>query len=676
MPYTRVIFRGAEIGVREHACARPISRGFRVGLAGALLFCLALLPRAQSLDQYVTVDEDRTIGRTGNFVEGLATGRWQRTYQIGYPEVTAMWVATLALRPSWAREFAGSVSFDGRVHRTREVVERPGFMAALARARLGAAVLHSLLLAIIGLLIWRLSTPAAGLLGGAVLALDPFQVAHGQLLHVDGLLADLMAVSALAGLVYWWARGGLGYLVLAGVAGGLALLSKTPGVYLFAYGAAVAALAWWTGRCGRRAALAGWAGYAGLVALTYWGLWPAMWVAPVETVGRVIDWTRQLGAQPHPGGSFFLGQHVEDPGPAYYPVAVGYRLGPGVVTGLVALGLGWRGLPAKWRAVALLLAVYALGFGVMMTLGPKKFDRYLLPAFPALGALAGLGFWGGGRWLGARLGRPVLGGVVVGLLGLGLQAWGLATVHPYYLAYYNPLLGGGTAASRAILVGWGEGLDQVARALNQQPDAPSRTVAVLYPQALGAQFVGQAVRLESYDVADFAVLYVGADQRHLTPPPLAAALADQSPELEVYLNGVRYAQLFRLPATEFAGGILLDRVDLVAPTVARGDWATLDVRWATRAPSAEGFRSRLALLHADGRVAAESVGPLHAQPLPGHLLQDQHRFRVPNRPGRYTVALSLQSEPDGGMLPVVRRPPGLEESVTRLIFRSLRVRVQ
>ena len=38
----------------------------------------------------------------------------------------------------------------------------------------------------------------------------------------------------------------------------------------------------------------------------------------------------------------------------------------------------------------------------MMDIGPKKFDRYLLPIFPMLGLLAGLGLW---QLAGARLQR-------------------------------------------------------------------------------------------------------------------------------------------------------------------------------------------------------------------------------------------------------------------------------
>ena len=68
--------------------------------------------------------------------------------------------------------------------------------------------------------------------------------------------------------------------------------------------------------------------------------------------------------------------------------------------------------------------------------------------------------------LGGRIGRAFVPALCLAILGLSLIA-----VRPYPLSYYNPLLGGGATASRWLLVGWGEGLDQVAVYLNAQDGA-------------------------------------------------------------------------------------------------------------------------------------------------------------------------------------------------------------
>ena len=59
-------------------------------------------------------------------------------------------------------------------------------------------------------------------------------------------------------------------------------------------------------------------------------------------------------------------------------------------------------------------------------------------------------------------------------------AWPSLAVAPYFLSYYNPLLGGGPAAVRAVPVGRGEGFDRVAAFVNAQPDGASARVAIFF----------------------------------------------------------------------------------------------------------------------------------------------------------------------------------------------------
>jgi hypothetical protein len=64
----------------------------------------------------------------------------------------------------------------------------------------------------------------------------------------------------------------------------------------------------------------------------------------------------------------------------------------------------------------------------------------------------------------------------------------LAWYHPYYLGYYNPLLGGGATAQRVMLVGWGEGMEQVGAWLRARPDLGRGPVLSWIPPTL-APFV-------------------------------------------------------------------------------------------------------------------------------------------------------------------------------------------
>jgi hypothetical protein len=516
----------------------------------ALTFVLALVVRLSAHDLVITADEDNWMRRAGGFTYGLLNGQFGRTYQNGHPGVTTMWVAMLTLGPERMVQYAD------RVHNQLLVARVDGFWDALVDARVGFALVTALLVTLIAGLACRLFGLLIGALAGVIVGLEPFYLAISQLVHMDAILSGAMVASVLAALVAWERRGSRWWLVGSGALAGLALLSKVPAVYLLAFvpvmGVALVTAAnsspsrtsWGRGPQWRRLVLD----------LVIWGLafsvtfvagWPAIWVlGPTEVLSRVAAFARDTGGQPHEQGTFFLGSPRADPGPFFYPVAMAFRLAPITLVGLVLLALSWRDLPRLHRRPALALAVYALGFLAMMTLGAKKFDRYLLPDFPALGVLAAVGI---GAEIG-RLGRrrlargadpdrrPVLAPAILTLLLVGCAAWPAYSTYPYYLSYYNPLLGGGPAAQRAVLVGNGEGLDQVATWLNARPDAADLWVVSDSFDILQALIVGsgESLRDRVPSNADYVVLYRFQTQINHSPRVLEQYWNGRTPEHVVY----------------------------------------------------------------------------------------------------------------------------------------------
>jgi hypothetical protein len=132
-----------------------------------------------------------------------------------------------------------------------------------------------------------------------------------------------------------------------------------------------------------------WSLAAGLV---FCVLWPAMWVDPLGRVAAIINDALRASGSPHPKGSFFLGQPVPDPGMGFYVLVSLFRTTPLIWLGwallLVNMALGrmttsqsaWLEKPG--RRVVLILLAYALLYGVLVTVGGKKQDCYILPAFP------------------------------------------------------------------------------------------------------------------------------------------------------------------------------------------------------------------------------------------------------------------------------------------------------
>lgn len=511
--------------------------------AAALVFIylLAFAARLVGISLFVTPDEDNWMRRAGNFAEALETHDLRRTFQSGHPGVTTMWVAHLGMGAETSR-LAGVTVQDWPV--TRE----PGFMDLLVRARLAMIAVNSLLLVGMVMLAWRLLGAVPALIGGVLLALDPFLVAHSQVVHVDALSMGLITVSMLAAGVYWWSGGRVGYLVLCGAAAGLAVLTKAPSLVLGLLVPIVALTAPWVDperwswrRAVNTLTIAGLLGVAMLVAL-----WPSMWVAPVETVERAIAFTLATSAEHRPG-NFFMGRAVADPGPFFYPVAIMFRLSPLVLGGLVALAVLLP--PRALKRPTILLLVLLFGFIAFLSLAGKKLDRYTLPAFPAMGLLAGLGLWTLWLWLAEYLKRfsaqtrrlAVAGGVALLVV---LQALPLISVYPYALAYYSPLVGGGPNAARTLLVGWGEGLDQVAAYLNAQPDAQRQLIAVYFPLELNfaGMTSGTVTQFGDTRPVNYIVDYVNAAQRNQTPPEVSGL----QPVHEVWINGIRYARIYHL----------------------------------------------------------------------------------------------------------------------------------
>jgi len=339
------------------------------------------------------------------------------------------------------------------VHGLRFVGQVPGYISGLAQARIGFAVLGALAAAGASLLAARLFGVGPAVLAGLGLAAEPFLVVNQQLVHVDGPLTAFVTLAALLALARWTA---------APVAGRCCSAARRPGWHSSPNrppSTCSGSCAGGRGRSGAplvptRTTGSIWqAARRPIGDLIVWGvvgcdvrlLWPALWVlGPVEVFSRVIAFTRETGGQPDEVGSYFLGQVGSDPGPLYYPVATLFRLSPYTTLGLVVLAaLGWR-LTSPARMRVLWLLVFVGGFSLMMTLGPKKFDRYLLPIYPALVILASLGWWTVLRWLDRRVVQVAVGAVlVVGLV------WPLASTYPYPLSFYNPLLGGGAVAQRA-----------------------------------------------------------------------------------------------------------------------------------------------------------------------------------------------------------------------------------
>jgi hypothetical protein len=155
------------------------------------------------------------------------------------------------------------------------------------------------------------------------------------------------------------------------------------------------------------------------------------------------------------------------------------------------------------------------------------------------------------EWKTPPIAKYVQAVILVGVVCLQLVE--VIRTHPYYNTYYNPLLGGPKKASEVLMLGWGEGLDQVAAYLNTKPDAAGLTIMSANAYGpLSFYFSGTTLQLPRKDLSpeflselDYVVIYIFQWQQQLHKP-LIEALGNSEPEHVVTINGLEYAWIYNV----------------------------------------------------------------------------------------------------------------------------------
>jgi hypothetical protein len=522
--------------------------------APAILLALALAPRLIHLGGFLTIDEPKWIDGAGQAMIALLDGDLARTYWHFFPGMTVTWLEALILAARcWAD---GGTAFRACVE--TQVGDLAGVVGLL---RLAPVLINSLAVVAIYLLARKLLSGWVAFLGCALLALDPFFVAHSRIVNGDAGAAAFMAISLLSFIVYCEQGQRRRYLVTSGLCGGLAFLTKLPSPLLAPFIVLLALAAWLREREQWKTWLKAVVVWGALAAFIFVALFPALWVAPLATFQQAYKDVFEMGHIGAGHDSFFLGQIDKDPGPLFYPYVIAFRLTPvtslGILCCLPLLISGWRS--AGGTRTLRILAAYVVFLVVAATFGPKKLDRYLMAVFPALDLLAAAGLWAVADWALARWSQRVaVAGrgarlALVGALAL-LQSQGLWETYPYYLNYYNPLLGGLPRAARELRLGWGEGLEQAAYYLNARPGAEQLRVASWYSDIFNPYFVGQRAPFsnngKSLLSADYVVFYANQVQRQKPDAGIVAYFQRRGAEYTVRLGGVEYAWVYRAPGMQ------------------------------------------------------------------------------------------------------------------------------
>lgn len=541
---------GAEQARRQGAASAVLARTWPL-----LILLLALGTASSTIGHFEATDETRwrlrTVGFTDALREGdLAAASATTGPRATMPGVTTMWAGGAA-RVLWS-----AVHDDVDTSFVTSEAARDASQAVVG-------VVSAIAVAVAAWLTARWTGVAVGATVGVVLAVEPVMVANSVVLHPEFFVAvfsfgGVVAAATAFGLT-GDAKATAGsprpMVIIAGAFLGLALLSKLSAVPL----AASAGLLWLVALArppsrGRPAApltrrhLVGTGLGIGAVALvTVVTLWPALWVDPIEQL-RLLRLSGEIAEDDH--ATFFRGEATADPPFWFYLYALPLRLTPWMhllpLVGVAVLVLRRR--TGDLRALAVVL-VAVLPYLVVVSLSPKKLDRYALAFIPWLAVLGGFAVAAAGSWWTRTLRGPARRAVAVAAVGVAAVAVASAwSVQPWGLAYFNPLLGGGATGERSLLIGRGEGLELTDGILRQVSGdrCGEVTVARRLVESGGAHWTcGAAVRFDQAFEADFAVIYA-SDRQRMDPSALAVITAPGESIGQVHLRGVLYAEVFDL----------------------------------------------------------------------------------------------------------------------------------
>ncbi|NEO98940.1 MAG: phospholipid carrier-dependent glycosyltransferase [Symploca sp. SIO2E9] len=690
-------------------------------LSGIFLVSLAL--RVLAITLPLNLDEVPWMSRGSDFFREILDGDFHKTYNRHHPGVTNMWLigSSMFLNCRLDRLLPNWLDLDPDIS-LRECLKTNFFpINSFIAPRLLQAVITSACMVAIYLLTKRLLGRTIALGAISLLLLEPFFLAYQRFITPDALQTNFEVLALLMLLLYLRRDGNRLWLFGSGVFMGLATASKIPALFaLPSIGVWIILieLGYWQSSFPRR----GW--LRQLVDLSLWSatiavvilvIWPILWVEPIETLDKLYQ---GLLAESQRGFFFFLGQITDSPGLLFYPLVLAYRLSPIVQLGLLAC-LSTLLIPKLRRRLSkapelialVLIPVCMIG---VLSLIDSKIDRYIIPLMPVLAILAAVGWreiwtwikprWEGlgWRWLEVKLlSRKLRPGIKMAITLALAQLFILLPHYPYYLTYYNPLLGGIKVAQHLFMVGQGEGLDQAAQWFNQsynERQVSEVTVASGYQKAFYPYFQGKTLDLGTRSLklteagvpfwtqANHVVIYFNQFQRQLPDPKILAYFRTQKPLHTVRIKGLDYVQVYpgAVPLAEdlanikfprdisFGNKVRLLGYDLNQAEISSNQQLSITFYWEFLAPLPSDAKIRRGLRDGEGKLWEDSISasvldgylPI-AQISPGTILRDVHQIaHAPELPlGKYSLEVGWNSPSLGQALEArdgVSKLPGIQ----------------
>jgi len=352
-------------------------------------------------------------------------------------------------------------------------------LGPIAASRLASALFFVTILAAVYFWMAKEYGRPAGVIAALFVLLCPRVFGHA---HIAALDIPMAAMTLLVTLAFVYGLKRPAYAILFGVALGLAFLTKINAIML------PFPLLLWGIIVKPKAALKTFAIGIPVAAVTMLVAWPWLWLNPLANAYDYFSWHSN-----HPWiGVYYFGKtYATPPAPWHYPFTMTGLTIPPTMLALLAVGAVAAFFDRSRLRISLLLLISALVPMIAISLPwSPVYDgvRLFLPAFPFMACLAGIGFVHLVRVVTQVLSRIKKRAVsryavpvALGLIVVIPATVSLARIHPYYLSYYNALIGGTRGAETAGMetTYWGDACnEQVLEYLNK--NIPPRATILYY----------------------------------------------------------------------------------------------------------------------------------------------------------------------------------------------------
>lgn len=446
----------------------------------SILFIVFLLTRISGIP-YDTINPDGVNWhyRSEQFVVGLKYAQFDKTYQHYHPGVTLMWITGIPIEIY--KQISGITVYDSE-----------NFFNFHFVAKLSLIISHILLMGIL----YFVSKKSFGFkrtyLLLAFLVFEPFIIGNSRIYHMDLLFSEFLMIGLI--LSYQNLKD-FSYLktVLSGLFMALTFLTKSIGiglplfVILFPIIRVIQDKDW---KFFLKYSLGTLLSFSFFTLL----LFPALWTAPIETLVSIFKEGERVGVRKGHEQTI-LGETTTDGGFFFYPLVLLMKQSPILVFGFLAymfsLLKSIKGSIKGFKSIVLsptfYMAVFFLGYILVMTYSTKKIDRYMLPVMVFISYLASIGI--------LNIYRNVKNKIVfagVGVISI-ILFWiiSLVTYYPYYFLYTSPLFGSSDNANSIIAqkpfgIGITEVRDYIVSTYGEDTDIAfidTKPIKMIYPNS-------------------------------------------------------------------------------------------------------------------------------------------------------------------------------------------------